>query len=73
MTFQGQDDSFPTRDPEVRAYLKRLLLAIFLGIVIVGSTAVWAWNKYGKRLEDAPPLPAGEPVPPHLLHKAPQE
>lgn len=67
------DHDLPTRDPEVRAYLKRLLAAIFLGLVVVSATAVWAWNTYGKKLDDAPPLPSGAPVPPHMLQKAPQE
>lgn len=56
-----QQDTLPTDDPEVRAYLKRLLGAMFLGLVLVTITAVWAWNKYAPRLADAPPLPSGTP------------
>lgn len=51
----------PTASPEVRAYLKRLLLSILVGILLMSSTAIWAWNKYGARLKDAPPLPEGTP------------
>jgi hypothetical protein len=50
-------------DPEVRAYLKRLLSAIFLGLVIVIATVVWAWNEYGTRMKDRPPLPPPAPHP----------
>lgn len=51
----------PTDSPEVRAYLKRLIISILVGIVLMSTTAVWAWNKYGARLKDAPPLPEGTP------------
>ena len=57
--------------PQVRPYLRRLLSAMLLGVIIMASTAIWAWNKYGKKLQDAPPLPEGvppmssEPVTPH--------
>ncbi len=47
--------------PEVRPYLKRLLLAIFLGMILMASTATWAFLTYGKKLESAPPLPSGTP------------
>lgn len=45
------------RDPEVRAYLKRLLAAIGLGLLVVIISAVWAWNEYGGKMKDRPPLP----------------
>lgn len=46
---------------EVKPYLKRLVAFIVVGIVLMAATAVWAWNKYGSKLEDAPPLPSGTP------------
>jgi hypothetical protein len=46
---------------EVKAYLRKLLLAIFVGIVLMATTATIAWNKYGKKLDQAPPLPSGTP------------
>ncbi len=46
---------------EVRAYLRRLLLLIGLGLLLMITAAVWAWHTYGKRLETAPPLPADTP------------
>jgi hypothetical protein len=46
---------------EVRSYLRRLLTAIAIGIVLMASTAIWAWNTYGAKLKDAPPLPEGTP------------
>ena len=51
----------PTHSPEVRAYLKRLITAIVMGIVLMTATAVWAWNTYGTKLKEAPPLPEGTP------------
>lgn len=51
----------PTDSPEVRAYLKRLILSILVGVLLMSVTAIWAWNKYGARLKDAPPLPEGTP------------
>jgi hypothetical protein len=53
---------------EVRPYLKRLLAVIFVGIVMMASTAWFAWNKYGQRLKTAPPLP--EPAPFHRVPEA---
>jgi len=50
---------------EVRPYLKRLLAVIFVGIVMMASTAFFAWNKYGQKLRSAPPLP--EPAPFHRV------
>lgn len=46
---------------EVRTYLRKLLIAIFCGIALMATTAIWAWNKYGAKLENAPPLPSGIP------------
>jgi hypothetical protein len=54
---------------EVRPYLKRLLAVIFVGIVMMAGTALFAWNKYGQRLKAAPPLP--DPVPFHRVPAAP--
>lgn len=61
MTPSNRSEDLPTDSPEVRAYLKRLIFAIVVGIVLMSSTAIWAWNKYGARLADAPPLPEGTP------------
>jgi hypothetical protein len=52
------------REPEageVSAYLKRLVATIFVGIVLMTATAVWAWHRYGRALDDAAPLPEGRP------------
>ena len=46
---------------EVRSYLRRLVVAILLGVVLMTTTAFWAWHKYGAKLKDAPPLPPGTP------------
>lgn len=46
---------------EVRPYLRRLLLAIALGILTMAATATWAWSTYGAKLKTAPPLPEGTP------------
>lgn len=52
----------PDRPPnEVRPYLIRLVGLIVLGLVLMVSAAVFAWNRYGVRLETAPPLPPGKP------------
>lgn len=51
----------PPAPSEVRPYLKRLLLTILVGMVVMASTAVWAYQTYGKKLETAPPLPSGTP------------
>ncbi len=48
---------------EVTAYLKRLVATIFVGIVLMTLTAVWAWHRYGRALDDAAPLPPGRPRP----------
>ena len=56
-----ETDTLPTDSPEVRSYLKKLLSIMFIGIVIMAVTAVWAWQTYGKKLADAPPLPEGTP------------
>ena len=46
---------------EVKPYLRRLIASIVVGIVLMATTAIWAWNKYGGKLETAPPLPSGTP------------
>ncbi len=46
---------------EVRPYLKRLIATILCGVILMATTAVWAWNRYGGKLETAPPLPEGTP------------
>jgi hypothetical protein len=46
---------------DVTAYLKRLVATIFVGIVLMTLTAVWAWHRYGRALETAAPLPEGPP------------
>jgi hypothetical protein len=46
---------------EVKSYVRRLLLVIFLGVVLMASAATWAFLTYGKKLERAAPLPAGAP------------
>lgn len=52
----------PDRTPsEVRPYLIRLIALILLGVALMVTAAVWAWNEYGVRLESAPPLPPGKP------------
>jgi hypothetical protein len=54
------------REPEsgeVTAYLKRLVATIFVGIVLMTATAVWAWHRYGAALDNAAPLPEGRPQP----------
>ncbi len=51
---------------EVRAYLKRLLIAIAIGVVTMSSAAWYAWSRWGPKPEDARPMPkrapAGAPV-----------
>lgn len=47
--------------PDVRAHFKFVLTTILVGVVLMGGTAVWAWNTYGAKLADAPPLPSGIP------------
>lgn len=46
---------------EVRRYVRRLLLTISVGVVLMAGAAVWAYLTYGKKLEGAAPLPAGTP------------
>jgi hypothetical protein len=46
---------------EMRPYLRRLLLSILFGIVVMASVATWAWRTYGVRLEESAPLPPGKP------------
>lgn len=46
---------------EVRAYLKRLILTIVLGVIAMSTAAVWAYRTYGARLDEAPALPEGKP------------
>ncbi len=46
---------------EVHAYVRRLLVSIAVGVILMATTAIWAWNHYGKKLEHAPPLPPGSP------------
>jgi hypothetical protein len=46
---------------EVKSYLRRLVASIVVGIVLMAGTAIWAWNKYAGKLQDAPPLPTGAP------------
>lgn len=48
-------------ESEVRSYVRRLILSIFVGIVLMTSSAIWAWHKYGAKLDQAPPLPPGSP------------
>jgi len=50
-----------TPPPEVRPYLIKLVSLIVLAIALMTSVATWAWNQYGKRLADRPPLPSGAP------------
>jgi hypothetical protein len=47
--------------PEVRAHFKFVLKSIAVGVVLMGATAIWAWNHYADRLAEAPPLPSGAP------------
>ncbi len=61
MNSPKRSEDLPTDNPEVRAYLKRLITSILIGIILMSATAIWAWNKYGTRLADAPPLPEGTP------------
>lgn len=46
---------------EVRAYLKRLLVSIAVGIVVMTLTVLWAYHRYGSRLADRAPLPSDPP------------
>jgi len=57
----GTREPLASTRPEVRPYLKRLLLAILVGLLVMVATAIWAWRTYGGRLEGAPPLPSGTP------------
>jgi len=49
------------RPDEVRHYLRRLLLSISIGVVLMATAAIWAYLTYGKRLETRAPLPKGAP------------
>jgi hypothetical protein len=53
-------DEGPPAD-EVRSYLRRLLLTIGVGVVLMATAAVWAYQTYGKKLDTRAPLPAGIP------------
>ena len=46
---------------EVKRYMRRLLLTISVGIVLMASAAVWAYRTYGKKLDTTAPLPRGTP------------
>jgi hypothetical protein len=46
---------------EVRAYLKRLITSIVVGIVLMTLSVAWAWHRYGGRLENRAPMPADHP------------
>ncbi|GEM_PF-2172788 len=61
MNSSGSQSAPPKKVPEVQAYLKRLILSIVVGILLMGATATWAWNTIGKDLQNAPPLPSGTP------------
>jgi hypothetical protein len=47
--------------PDVRAHFKFVMTSIVVGVVLMGATAVWAWNTYGAKLSEAPPLPTDAP------------
>jgi hypothetical protein len=51
------------REPndEVKSYVRRLLLMISIGIVLMASAATWAFLTYGKKLRTTAPLPSGTP------------
>lgn len=55
----------PSPPGEVRSYLRRLLITISVGIILMASAAVWAYQTYGKKLDTAPPLPPAPPPPPY--------
>lgn len=56
----GPDPNQP--DPnEVKAYLRRLLLTIAIGALVMIGATIYAWRTYGARLDDRPPLPSGTP------------
>jgi|GEM_PF-2225240 len=46
---------------EVRRYLRRLLLTLAVGVVLMATAAVWAYRTYGQKLDTAAPLPSGTP------------
>ncbi len=49
-------------DPnEVKAYLRRLLLSIAIGALVMIGATIYAWRTYGARLDERPPLPSGTP------------
>jgi hypothetical protein len=51
----------PPRADEVRGYLRRLLLTIAAGVLLMATAAVWAYRTYGQKLDTAAPLPSGTP------------
>jgi hypothetical protein len=51
----------PPQVSEVRPYLIRLVSLIIAGVILMASVAVYAWNTFGARLSEAPPLPPGTP------------
>jgi len=54
------NDERPPAD-EVRRYLRRLLLTLAVGVVLMATAAVWAYRTYGRKLDTAAPLPSGTP------------
>jgi len=51
----------PDPGDEVKRYVRRLLLTISIGVVLMATAATWAYRTYGKKLETTAPLPAGTP------------
>lgn len=51
----------PETNDEVKSYVRRLLITIAVGVVLMASAATWAFLTYGKKLETRAPLPAGTP------------
>jgi len=51
----------PAPSDEVRNYLRRLLILIAIGVVLMASAAIWAYRTYGQKLDSAAPLPTGTP------------
>jgi hypothetical protein len=64
------DDSREASDPrtkEVRAYLAKLIVLIFIAILLMASVGAWAWFRFAGDLEETTRRvpPAGqEPVAP---------
>jgi len=46
---------------EVKSYVRRLLLTISIGVVLMAGAATWAFLTYGKKLDTGAPLPSGTP------------